>query len=177
MRRLALVAVSLVAVLALAGCSDDTEEPDPTTTTAAPESAADFSFRPVLVVRDAADCNAGDADHLRDAANESCYELGPPPVDPVTFVSARAVIDFEDEWVVAPVLTDDDSGIGALNALAEPCFARAADCPTGQVAMVLDGEVLSAPTIQAESFAADQIMISGDYDQQEAEDLAERLAP
>ena len=181
MRRLALGAASLAAALSLAGCSDDadTPEPDPTTTTAAPEAAADFRFRAVLVVRAADDCGAGDANHLRDVDDESCYELGPAPVEPVTFVSADAVIDTagSGQWVVAPVLTDDESGIGALNLLAGPCFERTPDCPTGQVAMVLDGKVLSAPTIQAESFEADQIIIAGDFTQQETEELADQLSP
>jgi hypothetical protein len=174
MRRLALVAL----ILALAGCSDDDgEEPDPTTE--APAPAADFSFRPVLVVREADDCGAGDADHLRDVDDKLCYELGPAPADPVTFVSADAVtaIGPGDEAIVAPVLTDDESGIGALDELAGACFNQDDECPTGQVAMVLDGEVLSAPTIEAESFEADQIQIGGGFTQQEAEDLADQLSP
>jgi hypothetical protein len=180
MRRIALVALVLAVLTALAGCSDDGGEPEPapTTTTAAPESAADFSFRPVLVVREAEDCHGGDADHLRDVDDELCYELGPAPVDPVTIESVDAVLDPSGEvWVVAPVFADDDSGIGALNALAGPCFEQSTECPTGQVAMVLDGEVVSAPTIQAESFEPDRVVIAGEYSQQEAEDLADRLSP
>ena len=45
-------------------------------------------------------------------------------------------------------------------------------CPTGQLAIVLDSRVVSAPNINAPSFAADAISISGNFDEGEAKDLA-----
>ena len=173
MRRIAFVMLAL----ALAGCSDDGDETSPDTTDP-PSAAADFSFRPVLEVRAADDCGAGDADHLRDVDDETCYELGPPPVERVTFESAEAGLDpAGTTWIVNPVLTDDETGIDALNELADPCFVQGPTCPTGQVAMVLDGEVLTAPTIQDTDFAPDRVIITGDFTQEEAEDLADRLSP
>ena len=79
-------------------------------------------------------------------------------------------------WVLAPVLTDGATGIGALDALAGPCFERAAPCPTGQVALVVDGQVLSAPSIEASAFEPDQIVVAGDFTRAEARDLARRLS-
>ena len=52
------------------------------------------------------------------------------------------------------------------------CFNRRPTCPTGQLAIVLDGRVVSAPNINAESFQADAISISGSFDEGEAKDLA-----
>ncbi|MSW30062.1 MAG: SecD/SecF family protein translocase subunit, partial [Actinobacteria bacterium] len=48
-------------------------------------------------------------------------------------------------------------------------------CPTGQLAIVLDGRVLSAPSINSQSFKADQIEISGSFTERTAKDLATAL--
>jgi len=74
---------------------------------------------------------------------------------------------------VSPVLTDD--GIGAFNEMAAQCFALAASCPTGQIAVVVDGVVISAPSIQTDSFEADQIQISADFSEDAARELADSL--
>lgn len=50
-------------------------------------------------------------------------------------------------------------------------------CPTGQVAILLDGEVLSAPTVQQPSFERDQIVIAGEFTEPEATDIAQTLDP
>jgi preprotein translocase subunit SecD len=47
-----------------------------------------------------------------------------------------------------------------------------ATCPTGQMAIVVAGEVISAPVIQAASFDRDRIEISGTFTERSAEDLA-----
>ena len=60
-----------------------------------------------------------------------------------------------------PVLKQGATGIDLFNATAAHCFAQDQTCPTGQLAIVVDGVVISAPTIQEPSFQADQIQITG----------------
>jgi preprotein translocase subunit SecD len=74
-------------------------------------------------------------------------------------VSLRGGAAGEDQW----------------NALATQCFNRAETCPTGQIAIVLDGSVISAPVVQEAVFTGGSVQITGDFTQQEAEDLAKVL--
>lgn len=64
-----------------------------------------------------------------------------------------------DQWVVNPVLTE--AGIDAFNELAAECNATSSACPTGMIAIAVDGVVLSAPTVQQPAYERDQIQISG----------------
>ncbi len=78
---------------------------------------------------------------------------------------------------IEPVMTE--TGIEALNLLAGQCFepdATNSSCPTGQIAIMADGQVLSAPTINAPSFGRDQIVIIGSFTIEEAETLAGAMA-
>ncbi len=98
------------------------------------------------------------------------YQLGPAGAtgEIVSTASARLATT---QWSVDLVIRGGDS-IDQFNAMAAECFSRAATCPSGQLAIVLDSEVISAPTIQQASFQRDQIQISGDFTEQEAKDLA-----
>ncbi|HEV7759386.1 MAG TPA: hypothetical protein VGO78_10370, partial [Acidimicrobiales bacterium] len=49
-------------------------------------------------------------------------------------------------------------------------------CPTGRLAIVLDSVAQSAPTISETSYQRDQIQISGDFTESEAEELASVLS-
>ena len=64
------------------------------------------------------------------------------------------------------------AGIDSFNAIAAQCQPPSPTCPTGQLAIVLDGVVQSAPTIQAPAFERDQITITGQFTEREAKDLA-----
>jgi len=78
---------------------------------------------------------------------------------------------------IEPVMTE--AGIETFNLLAGECFepeAGNSPCPTGQLAIVADGRVLSAPTINAPSFARDQIVIAGSFTIEEAEVIADAMA-
>lgn len=76
---------------------------------------------------------------------------------------------------VDPVFTD--VGIEVFNTLAAECFVtNQSVCPTGQVAVVSAGVVISAPTINAAAFARDQIVISGTFTDAEAAALATALS-
>ena len=63
-------------------------------------------------------------------------------------------------------------GLDPFNAAAASCYAKDATCPTGELAIVVDGVVVTAPTIQTGRFEADQIQISGDFTEQSATTLA-----
>jgi preprotein translocase subunit SecD len=174
MRRLALVAL----VLTLAGCSDDGDDPAATTTAppselTADEAAAVLAFQPVLAVQRGPDCAVGEL-----ADEGLCHQVGPVAVDARAIESAEAGLDTSgSEWQVSLVFRPDDPGIDTFNEVAASCFAADPTCPTGQVAILSDGEVLSAPSFQQAVFERDGIQIIGDFTQQEAEDLADRLSP
>jgi preprotein translocase subunit SecD len=99
------------------------------------------------------------------------YRLGPAGATGRIVKTARAELGQNGQWTVALEIKGGD-GIAAFNALAAECFSKAETCPTGQLAIVLDSEVQSAPTIQQASFEADQIQISGTFSESEAKDLA-----
>jgi preprotein translocase subunit SecD len=95
-----------------------------------------------------------------DGVIDVLYGLGPSALDGSAFESARAV-DSQGGWVVNPVLKQGAAGLDLFNAAAAHCYAKDETCPTGQLAIVIDGVVISAPTIQEPSFQADQIQIAG----------------
>lgn len=104
------------------------------------------------------------------------YELGPTALTGDALRTARASLDQVGQWVVLPIFKSGSPGIDDFNAVALECFGQNPEvCPTGQVAIVLDGNVISAPVIQTPTFEADSIQISGAFGQREAEDLAVAL--
>jgi len=103
------------------------------------------------------------------------YKVGPVGLTGSALDTARANLGQNGQWVVAPVFKDNADGIGKFNGAAGQCYAKSATCPSGQLAIVLDGQVLSAPSINAASFKADQIEISGSFDERSAKDLATAL--
>jgi len=103
------------------------------------------------------------------------YVLGPAGMTGRGVQSADAVFDSStSQWAVSVVFRSGADGIDAFNRLAAACYNASdpATCPTGQAAITLDGEVVSAPTIQQPSFARDQVQISGNFGEREAKDLA-----
>lgn len=100
------------------------------------------------------------------------YSLGPSLLEGQSVETASAGLGTNGQWEVRPVFRDGPDGIDKFNAAAAICNSGAAQCPTRQLAIVLDGEVISAPTIQNPTFARDQIQISGSFTEAEAKDLA-----
>ena len=111
------------------------------------------------------------------------FELGP------SFLTGNAVSDasarFSDTggWSVALSIKGGADGIDAWNTAGKTCFDGGATCPgsPGRIAIVLDGQVQSAPQIQPEGksggqgyspFKADQISISGNFKEKDARSLA-----
>jgi len=79
-------------------------------------------------------------------------------------------------WQVNPTFRPGPNGIDKFNSIAAVCFLGDPNvCPTRQLAVVLDHEVISAPSINAGRFARDQIQISGTFEEEEARRLAESL--
>ncbi|HEY7438434.1 MAG TPA: protein translocase subunit SecD [Acidimicrobiia bacterium] len=83
--------------------------------------------------------------------------------------SASAQLDSQGSGAWQVVLNLTDKGETNFNALAAKAFG--APAPTNEVAIVLDGIVQSAPTIQDKQFGK-QVSITGSFTQTQAKDLA-----
>jgi preprotein translocase subunit SecD len=107
------------------------------------------------------------------------YELGPATVlgDAIEDAEADApdLAAGRSDWAVQLVLKSGETGIDAFNQMAALCHAQTPDCPTGQLAIELDGVVVSAPAVQVATFERDQISITGAFTSREAKDLATAL--
>ena len=66
-------------------------------------------------------------------------------------------------------------GQGTWTALASECNTQAATCPSGQLAIVLDDVVQSAPTVNPEAVVTDSVQITGDFEEGEARSLSRVL--
>lgn len=108
------------------------------------------------------------------------YQLGPTQLTGSALEGATAGIDSTGMWTVNPKFKGGAEGIDAFNAASRECKPASATCPTGQQAITLDGRVISAPRIQPDQqaftpFSADQVNISGSFDQDSANALATAL--
>jgi len=77
-------------------------------------------------------------------------------------------------WGVTVSLRGGDNGEGVWNTIAAECFNGTETCPTRQLAIELDGEVISAPTVQQPNFTG-SVQISGAFSESEARNLARVL--
>ncbi len=105
------------------------------------------------------------------------YRLGPSAVAGDSLEGAVAQFHSFIGWHVAPTFKPGAEGIDLFNAVSRRCHSRGPSCPTGQVAIELDNEVVSAPAVQADSavfapFGRSEITISGQFTEDEARDLA-----
>ncbi|MEZ5239476.1 MAG: hypothetical protein R2716_11235, partial [Microthrixaceae bacterium] len=115
------------------------------------------------------------------------YRLGPTfssggrTLEGEAVEDATAGLDPNGQWVVNPVFKGGEEGIDLFNEVASLCYNGDPQvCPPqqgqrGQLAIVLDGEVLTAPSINEATFARDQIQISGSFDQDSAQSVAVAL--
>ena len=118
--------------------------------------------------------------HYDDDRNvEFRYRLGPTAAAGDSLEGAVAQYDAMSGlgWFVAPTFKPGPEGIDLFNAVSRICHSRDPSCPTGQVAIELDNEVVSAPRVQADSaffepFERSTITISGAFSEQEARDVA-----
>ena len=113
------------------------------------------------------------AERDEDGVIVSRYLLGPTELTGDALSGASAGLDQSGiAWQVNPVFEAGADGIDRFNQVAAKCVAADPTCPTSQLAIVLDSEVISAPTIQQPEFERDQIVISGDFDESSAKNLA-----
>jgi len=145
----------------------DTTAADTTTTTAPALTGFEITPRE----DDDPDAQVTLAEVDDDGEVVSTYQLGPAGATGKIVSTASAQLSQAGEWSVALEIRGGD-GIAEFNAMASECFSRQATCPSGQLAIVLDSVVVSAPTIQQPSFERDQIQISGSFTESEAKDLA-----
>ncbi|HVF33337.1 MAG TPA: protein translocase subunit SecD [Acidimicrobiales bacterium] len=98
-------------------------------------------------------------------------QLGPAKATGTIVRTARAEPPqgFTGDWSVSLDLTSE--GNTRFNELASVCFAGGPECPTKQIAIVLDGIVRSAPTVQEANFQG-TVSITGQFGEREARDLA-----
>jgi preprotein translocase subunit SecD len=140
----------------------------PTTTTTAPGEPAQSA--PVELTSrqdDKADATVT----LQGKDGEGVYELGPALATGQIVSSARAEIP-QGQWLVALSMKGGADGIDKFNEIAAQCNPPSATCPTGQLAIVLDSVVQSAPAINEPTYSKDDITISGSFTEGEAKDLA-----
>lgn len=183
-----LLTIALVVALGstVVGCSatPDASSPSPESSTAddAPAAADDGALpigsldqRPVLAVLPPG--VASGADVLADTSGMMSYSVGPQEGGRPAILSATAQQGPTGAWEVQPVLAPGADGIDLFNEQARRCHAQGPDCPSGQLAIVVDGRVVSAPRIQPDQttftpFSADAITISGGMTESEARALA-----
>lgn len=107
--------------------------------------------------------------------------LGPTVLTGRAVETATAAIGQDGRWTVNPVLRGGAKGIDKFNEIAAKCYAGDPICPAvggaqrGRLAIVLDGEILSAPSIDTPSFERDKIQISGSFKEDDAKALAVAL--
>ncbi len=105
--------------------------------------------------------------------------VGPSQGTGEVFERQSAVVDNSLGFQVIVGLNGGE-GEATWNNLASQCFNGAPTCPridqsgNGQLAIVLDGEIQSAPQVNAPSFS-DTVSITGQFTQSEAESLANIL--
>jgi len=103
------------------------------------------------------------------------YLLGPVEATGEVFNSDSSAQIDAGNWVVVANLKKGAEGEAQWNALATKCFNGGAECPSKAIAIVLDDEVISAPTVQTPTFDNGSVQISGSFTKSEAEDLARVL--
>ncbi len=140
---------------------------DPTTTTIAPPPAEGEG---------GADPNGlqPGQEVLPAAKGNTIYLVGPTAANGEVFEKEATADISQGGWAVSVNLRGGAGGEDIWNALAKKCFDGGAECPTKQVAIVLDGEVISAPVVQTPDFNG-SVQITGDFTEKEARDLAKIL--
>lgn len=169
-----------------ASAESDTSDLDPETI---PESAGDLAWiTPALQEKfDAFTCNSEDALGAGDAPDDrpliTCddtgalkYILGPVELDGSVISDATAQVGTTStgastgEWVVQIIM--NKQGTETFGKISTRLFGATA--PQNQFAFVLDGRVLSAPTMQAQILDG-RPSISGQFTQESAAALADQL--
>jgi preprotein translocase subunit SecD len=103
------------------------------------------------------------------------YLLGPAEATGEVFTNEATADVNAGSWAVTANLRDGAAGEDVWNALAKKCYDGGEECPSKQIAISLDGEVISAPVVQAPSFNNGNVQITGSFTEKEATELARVL--
>jgi|JI10StandDraft_1071094.scaffolds.fasta_scaffold75480_4 preprotein translocase subunit SecD len=146
-----------------AGATSTTESAGPTTTVQTPVDQNGFPLQqsdPTI------------QQFLPLKGDEPVYCLvGPAEGTGEVFSDNAAAVVLTQGWGVTVDLRDGAEGEGVFNAVAASCNQLAATCPTGQLAIELDGTIQSAPSMNAANYTGG-VEISGDFTPDEARNLA-----
>jgi preprotein translocase subunit SecD len=77
-------------------------------------------------------------------------------------------------WGITVGLRNGAEGEDVWNALARECYSGGSTCPSRRLAIELDGEIISAPSVNVPEFNT-EVQITGDFSEDEARDLANVL--
>ncbi|MEN9745674.1 MAG: putative protein-export rane protein SecD [Actinomycetota bacterium] len=141
-------------------------------TTVAATQGSTPSLAEILASQDANDPNAS---VVLLGKNGDVYSAGPAGASGLVFSNDAAAEINNGTWSVVVGLLDGAAGEDIWNALSTRCFNKDETCPTGQIAIALDGEVISAPVVQQAVFTGGNVQISGNFTEAEARDLAKIL--
>jgi len=112
---------------------------------------------------------------LADKDGSFVYLVGPVAATGEVFENDASAEIQNGSWVVVVTLRSGAVGEDQWNAVAAQCFNKEETCPSQQLAIVLDGEVISAPAVQEPTFTGGSVQISGDFTESEARQLAKIL--
>jgi preprotein translocase subunit SecD len=118
---------------------------------------------------------AGGQEVLPGAKDGLVYIVGPVAATGQVFSNDATADIVNGQWVVLANLRGGAGGEDLWNLIAGQCYSGSATCPTRQLAIVLDGEVISAPVVEQPSFTGGDVQISGSFSEREARDLAKIL--
>jgi len=111
---------------------------------------------------------------VQNADGTEFYQLGPAFATGEVFNSDAQADIISGGWGVRVTLRGGANGADLWNSGAARCFAKDSSCPSGRMAIVLDGVVQSAPSVNQPSFSGG-VDITGSFTEGEAKDLARVL--
>jgi preprotein translocase subunit SecD len=146
---------------------------DGSTATEAPTAQAPTStIDPSTFLGDPSDPNA--IIIVDNTDGSETYQLGPAFGTGEVFNNDAKADIIQSGWGVRVTLRNGSTGADLWNIGAAQCYAKTTVCPTGRMAIVLDGVVQSAPSVNQPSFSGG-VDITGNFKESDAKDLARVL--
>lgn len=112
--------------------------------------------------------------YVQNTDGSELYQLGPAFATGEVFKDDASADIINGGWGVRVSLKGGAEGAGRWNIGAATCFNASPQCPTKRMAIVLDGVVQSAPTVNQPQFSGG-VDITGNFSESEAKDLARVL--
>lgn len=110
---------------------------------------------------------------LIDADGTEVCEVGPVAATAMIFEQGSAIAQIiAGAWGVIVDLRAGVDGEDQWNAVAASCFRADSTCPSGRLAIEIDGLIISAPTVNATVFSG-SIQIAGSFSKADAERVAD----